>query len=69
MYNLKVLSLILVATALAYATHLFLKKKIDPRKSGLTFILYMLAHLASIVIWVFLFGLTLTYFRDWFFRK
>ena len=50
MYNLKVLSLILVATALAYATHLFLKKKIDPRKSGLTFILYMLAHLASIVI-------------------
>jgi len=68
MYNLKVLTFMLVATVLAYLTHLFLKANIDPRRSGAHFLMYVLAHLVSIVFWVFLFSLAIIHFRDWFFK-
>ncbi|HRI24191.1 MAG TPA: hypothetical protein PLZ45_05920 [Ferruginibacter sp.] len=69
MYNLRILALILLATLLGYLTHLFIKNKINPRASAFSFLVYLIAHFATIVIWVFLFGLVLIRFKNWFLTK
>jgi len=42
---------------------------IDPKRSVAFFIMYVLAHLASIVVWVFIFGLVLNHYKDFFFKR
>lgn len=69
LYNPRVLLLILTVTILAYLTHVLLKRMIDPKRSVAFFILYVLAHLASIVVWVFIFGLVLNHHKDFFFKR
>ncbi|MBL0181828.1 MAG: hypothetical protein IPP96_05820 [Chitinophagaceae bacterium] len=69
MYNPRVLLFILTATILAYLTHVFLKRMIDPRRSVVSFIMYIAAHLVSIITWVFIFGLVLIHYKDFFFKR
>jgi len=69
LYNTRILLLILIATIGAYLTHLFLKRTIDPRRSVASFLIYILAHFAIVLIWVFLFSLVLNQYKDFFFKR
>jgi uncharacterized membrane protein len=69
LYNPRVLLIIFTATILAYLTHVLLKRLIDPRRSVAYFLIYVFTHLAVIVIWVFISGLVLIHYKDFFFKR
>lgn len=66
----KVLILLLTAATMvaAYFIHELLKKKINPRKSFVHFIVFMLANLVVIFGLIFLLSFLLFEFRDFFFK-
>lgn len=53
----------------AYFIHEFLKKKIDPRRSVLRFIVFMLANLLMVFTLILLLSFLLFQFKDFFFRS
>lgn len=67
LFNAKILALIIVFTALAYVMHVLFKYFVDPRRSVLQFFLYIILHLAAVLLLVFIFSLTLNYFKEFFF--
>ena len=70
MFLKKVLILFLTATLMvaAYFIHEYLKKIINPRKSFLRFILFILANLVVIFVLVFLLSFVLFQYKDFFFK-
>ncbi|MEO6251802.1 MAG: hypothetical protein ABIO79_00740 [Ferruginibacter sp.] len=66
MFNFKVLLLISGTALLAYFVHLGLKRMIDPRRSVVFFLLYIAAHLMTVLLLVFIFGLVFNYYRPFF---
>ena len=63
------LVVLIVATLTAYVTHQFWKKRIDPRRSFKHFLLFMLVNVLSVFVLVFIFGLIIIQFKDFFFKR
>lgn len=62
------LGIILVATIVAYMFYKFWQGRIDPRKSGKHFLLFMAVNLLSVFVVVVLFGMVIVRFKDFFFK-
>jgi predicted small integral membrane protein len=70
MFLKKVLILFLTAALMvaAYFIHEFLKKKIDPRRSFLRFIVFIVADLVVIFVLIFLLSFFLYQYKHFFFK-
>jgi len=71
LYNQRILllAILLVTIAAAYFTHVFWKKKINPRRSMGRFLLYVLLNLVSIFVLVFIFSLIINQYKEFFFKR
>ena len=63
-----ILFLIVAAMTAAYFANKFLKKKLDPERSLVRFILFVLINLATIFGLIFLLSFFLFKFKDFFFK-
>ncbi|MFZ1372136.1 MAG: hypothetical protein WAR78_17255 [Ferruginibacter sp.] len=56
-------------TLISWFVHVFWKKILDPRRSIVFFGLYIVVHLLSVLLLVFLFGFILNHYKEFFFKR
>ena len=62
------LGIMLVASIVGYMLYKFWQRKIDPRRSGKHFLLFMVVNLLSVFLVVVAFGMIIVRFKDFFFK-
>lgn len=70
--NFRKLLLIIVlaiTTLIAYQVQDFWKKRIDPRRSGKDFLLFIVLNLISVLVLVFIAGFFIIHFKEFFFKR
>ncbi|MEI7471385.1 MAG: hypothetical protein WCJ85_03935 [Chitinophagaceae bacterium] len=67
--KLLLLLLLLVTTIGAYYTHILVQRILPPKRSFGHFLGYVVLHMISIFVLVFLAGFVVFYFKEFFFKK
>ena len=68
MAKLIILFILIIALFAGYAAHLFWKRTIDPKRSGGHFLLYMVVHLLSVFVIVFIISFIMFRFGNFLFK-